>query len=263
MRKKTISLRATSRTTGEQPRNSLSISACATMSPCPAPSATIVRTGSIPPSISPLQVPGVGPNGGSGPLVGGEVFASSTQRKVNDTDWKDWQPRFGFAYQFSPKWVVRGGFGVYYSQNKSGVTGVAPYSSQGFNQYTSMVTTYQNDGATPYLRLSNPYPNGLIQPPGNSLGLLNDVGFGAVGPIRTIKVTPSEDSWTLGIERQLPWNILVDVEYVGKKGNNLYFGGDNQLDILGPQIENYSQDQISQLQTYVNNPFAGLHYRSE
>ena len=54
----------------------------------------------------------------------------------------------------------------------------------------------------------------------------------AVGPIRTIKVTPSEDSWTLGIERQLPKNILVDVEYIGKKGNNLYFGGDNQLDIL-------------------------------
>ncbi|MGB8478588.1 MAG: TonB-dependent receptor [Acidobacteriaceae bacterium] len=210
-----------------------------------------------PNALSPLQVPGVGPGGGSGPLVGGEVFASSAQRKVNDTDWKDWQPRFGFAYQFSPKWVVRGGFGVYYSQNKSGVTGVAPYSSQGFNQYTSMVTTYQNDGATPYLRLSNPYPNGLILPPGNSLGLLNDVGFGAVGPIRTIKVTPSEDSWTLGIERQLPKNILVDVEYIGKKGNNLYFGGDNQLDILGPQIENYSQDQIAQLNTYVNNPFQG------
>ncbi|MES2220761.1 MAG: TonB-dependent receptor, partial [Acidobacteriota bacterium] len=210
-----------------------------------------------PNAISPLQVPGVGPNGGTGPLVGGEVFASPSQRKVNDTDWKDWQPRVGFAYQFSPKWVVRGGFGVYYSQNKSGVTGVAPYSSQGFNQYTQMVTTYQNDGATPYLRLSNPYPNGLIQPPGNSLGLLNDVGFGAVGPIRTIKVTPSEYSWTLGIERQLPRNILVDVEYIGKKGNNLYFGGDNRLNILGPQVESYSLDQISQLNTYVDNPFVG------
>jgi hypothetical protein len=215
------------------------------------------QNGFNPNAISPLQVPGVGPGGGSGPLVGGEVFASPAQRKVNDTDWKDWQPRFGFAYQFSPKWVVRGGFGVYYSQNKSGVTGVAPYSSQGFNQYTNMVTTYQNDGATPYLRLSNPYPNGLILPPGNSLGLLNDVGFGAAGPIRTIKVTPSEESWTLGIERQLPWNALLDVEYIGKKGTNLYFSGANQLDILGPEIENYTQDQITQLNTFVNNPFQG------
>ena len=126
-----------------------------------------------------------------------------------------------------------------------------------------MVTTYQNDGATPYLRLSNPYPNGLILPPGNSLGLLNDVGFGAAGPIRTIKVTPSEDSWTLGIERQLPKNILVDVEYIGKKGNNLYFGGDNQLDILGPQIENYSSGPDRSAEYLRGQPLRGLHYRSE
>ena len=49
----------------------------------------------------------------------------------------------------------------------------------------------------------------------------------------------------------------MDAEYIGKKGNNLYFGGDNQLDILPPAIENYSQDQIAQLQTYVDNPFVG------
>ncbi|MGC1871645.1 MAG: TonB-dependent receptor [Acidobacteriaceae bacterium] len=206
---------------------------------------------------SPLQVPGVGPLGGSGPLVGGEVFASPSERKIINTDWNDWQPRFGFAYQFSPKWVVRGGWGKYYSQSRAGVTGVAPYGSQGFNQSTGLVTTYQNDGATPYLRLSNPYPYGLILPPGNSLGLLNDVGFGAIGPLRKENTTPSEESWSLGIERQLPWNALLDVEYIGKKGNNLYWGGNNQIDILGPEIENYSQDQIADLQTYVNNPFQG------
>jgi hypothetical protein len=216
------------------------------------------QNGFDPNAISPLQVPGVGPSGGSGPLVGGEVFASSAQRKVNDTDWNDWQPRLGFAYQPSPKWVVRGGFGVYYSQNKSGVTGVAPYSSQGFNQYTNMITTYQNDGATPYLRLENPFPNGLILPPGNSLGLANDIGFGAAGPIRSIKVTPSEESWTLGIERQLPWNTLIDVEYIGKKGTNLYFAGDNQLDILPASVENYTPNQVGNLlNDYVNNPFQG------
>ena len=136
-------------------------------------------------------------------------------------------------------------------------TGVAPYGTQGFNQYTGLIPTYQNEGNTPYLRLSNPYPNGLILPPGNSLGLLNDVGFGAVGPIRTEKTTPSEESWSLGIERQLPSNVLLDVEYIGKKGTNLYFGGDNQLNILPASVENYSQDQIAAIQNYVNNPFQG------
>ncbi|HTU50964.1 MAG TPA: TonB-dependent receptor [Acidobacteriaceae bacterium] len=208
---------------------------------------------------SPLQVPGVGPSGGTGPLVGGEVFASPSQRKIIDTDWNDWQPRFGFAYQFSPKWVVRGGWGVYYSQSRAGVTGVGPYGTQGFNQYTNMITTYQNAGDTPWTRLSNPFPNGLILPPGNSLGLLNDVGFGAVGPIRTEKTTPSEESWSLGIEHQLPWNVLLDVEYIGKKGTNLYFGGDNQIDILPASVENYTPDQVGDLlNAYVNNPFQGF-----
>ena len=206
---------------------------------------------------SPLQVPGVGPNGGNGPLVGGEVFASSAQRKIVDTDWTDWQPRFGFAYQFAPKWVTRGGFGVYYSQSRSGATGVGPYGTQGFNQGTNLIPTYQNEGNTPYLRLSNPYPNGLNLPPGNSLGLLNDVGFGAVGPLRNEKKTPSEESWSLGIEHQFPWSVLVDAEYIGKKGTNLYFGGDNQLNILPIEVENYSQDQIAAIQNYVNNPFQG------
>jgi hypothetical protein len=199
---------------------------------------------------SPLQVPGVGP------LHGGEVFASSKQRRIVDTDWKDIQPRFGFAYQFAPKWVVRGGYGIYFSQTHNDAS-VGNYGTQGFNQSTGMVTTYQNDGATPYLHLSNPYPNGLNLPPGNSLGLMNDVGFGAVGPLRYEKDTPYEQSWTLGIERQLPSNILVDVEYIGKKGTHLYFGGDNQLNILPASVENDSPDQIANLQTYVNNPFQG------
>ena len=102
-----------------------------------------------------------------------------------------------------------------------------------------MITTYQNDGATPYLHLNNPFPNGLIQPPGNSLGLLNDVGFKANGPLRTSAAnrTPNEQSWSLGIERELPSNIVINAEYIGKKGTHLPFSGFNQLNLLGSWIE--------------------------
>jgi hypothetical protein len=122
------------------------------------------------------------------------------------------------------------------------------------------VTTYQNDGATPYIHLNNPFPNGLIQPPGSSLGLLNDVGYGAIGPLRTAAAaqTPYEQSWTFGFEREITPNLLVSVSYIGKKGTHLYFAGENNLDILPPSVEKLTPTQIGNLGNYVNNPFASV-----
>jgi Carboxypeptidase regulatory-like domain/TonB dependent receptor len=207
------------------------------------------------------------------PLLGGEFFNSPSVRSDWLTDWSDIQPRFGFAYQFAPKMVLRGGYGIFYSQTRSGANGLLSYGSQGFNQYTSAITTYLNQNNSPWLHLSNPFPNGLIQPPGSSLGELNDVGFGAIGPLRThaAALTPYEQSWTLGIERQIPGNVVVAANYIGKKGTHLYFAGDNNRDILGPSIEslplnppnpnNPNQCQtlnVSCLESYVPNPFASL-----
>jgi len=194
------------------------------------------------------------------PLLGGEVFANGNERSNFVTDWKDFQPRFGFSYSINSKTVMRGGYGIYYGQSRSGATGVLPYGSQGFNQSTGAVGTYNGDGATPYLRLSDPFPNGLIQPPGSSLGLLNDVSYGAVGPIKTPfwAKTPYEQGWSFGFQHQLPSNIIVTADYIGKKGTHLPYNGGNILDILGPSVEKLSDAQITTLFNLVNNPFAPI-----
>ena len=80
------------------------------------------------------------------PLTGGEVFTSSSRRTNYVTDWSDIQPRFGFAFQFAPKMVVRGGYGIYYGQSRSGASGVVPYGNAGFSRYTDVITTYLNAG---------------------------------------------------------------------------------------------------------------------
>lgn len=194
------------------------------------------------------------------PLLGGEVFASPSVRTNWVTDWKDIQPRVGFSFQFDPKTVIRGGYGIYYSQTRSGANGLLSYGSQGFNQYSNLVPTYQNDGATPYLHLSDPFPNGLQLPTGSSLGLLNDVGYGAIGPIRDsfYARTPSEQSWSLGAQRQLANNLILTVDYIGKKGTHLYYQGLNTLDILPIQVEKYTPTQMNALVSYVPNPFASI-----
>jgi hypothetical protein len=190
-------------------------------------------------------------------LMGGEFFNNSHVRSDWLTDWTDIQPRFGLAYQFAPKMVLRGGYGIYYSQTRSGANGLLSYGSQGFNQYTNAITSYQNENNVPWLHLSNPFPNGLIQPPGAALGQLNDVGYGAIGPLRThaAALTPYEQSWTLGIERQLPWNVVFSANYIGKKGTHLYFAGANNRDFLGPAMET-NPNLVNNLETYVNNPFS-------
>jgi outer membrane receptor protein involved in Fe transport len=195
-------------------------------------------------------------------LMGGEAFASSKQRTNYVTDWSDFQPRFGFAYQVVPNTVVRGGYGIYYGQSRSGVTGVVPYGGAGFNQYTNVLTVNPNDRATPFVNLSNPFKFGLIQPAGNSLGLLNDVGFGANGPIRTPgwNQTPYEQSWSFGIERELPGHFLINAEYIGKKGTHLPFTGSTERNHLGPWVESLpvgsdcSTLTITCLNTSLDNP---------
>ncbi len=205
------------------------------------------------------------------PLNGGEVFASSNERTNYITDKGDFQPRFGFAFQFAPKMVVRGGYGIYYGQSRSGVTGVVPYGSAGLQPIHQRDPHVPEPGQHSLAALSNPFPNGLIQPPGASLGLLNDVGFGANGPLRTSVAnrTPYEQSWSLGIERELPSNILINAEYIGKKGTRLPFSGLNQLDHLGSWVEGLpttAADPNNPCQTltvpclnsFVNNPFSGV-----
>jgi hypothetical protein len=110
------------------------------------------------------------------------------------------------------------------------------------------------------LHLSDPFPNGLILPTGSSLGLLNDVGYGAIGPLRTAAAarTPYEQSWSFGFQRQLPGKMVFTVDYLGKKGTHLYYEGLNTLNLLGPQVETLSPTQIGALGNYVSNPFASV-----
>jgi hypothetical protein len=203
--------------------------------------------------VSPVTAPGLGT------LHGGEVFMSPTDRTNFSTDYGDIGPRIGFAYEVFNKTVLRGGYGIFFSTVKGGASGTGALGWQGYDQVTNWFALNPSNGATPYGRLSNPFPNGVTLPPGSSLGLMNDVGLGAAGPIASIdSPNPYEQSWSFGVQHELPSNILLDVTYVGKKGTHLYFGGAGGLNYLPASIEHYSQSQIAALNTYVNNPFYGI-----
>lgn len=199
-----------------------------------------------------------------GALKGAEVFASSKDRSNYYTDYKAIQPRFGFAYQLPHTFVARGGYGIYFSTPRSGASGTGPWGFQGFDVQPPWLTTLNIDHATPYNTLkdtsclfSDSTSCGVAPPPGSALGAFNDIGFAAVGPVRSIsKNIPYEQAWSFGFQKELPGKMLFDASYVGKKGTHLYLGGFREMNILpASAIAGLTPNQIGQLNNNVANPF--------
>jgi hypothetical protein len=213
-----------------------------------------------PNAVSPLQNPAF-PT-----LHGIELFANSKQRNNYYTDYKNISPRFGFAYQLPHASVVRGGYGIYFSTPRSGAAGTGPWGYQGYNIQPSWLTTFNNDGITPWNTLKNtsclftaPFTCGVALPPSTLrlFNAFNDIGQDAVGPIPSVSLnTPYEQAWSLGFQKELPGKILLDATYVGKKGTHLYLGGFRNLDFLPKSVLSMTPTQIGNLYNSVANPFS-------
>ncbi|MGO8790963.1 MAG: carboxypeptidase regulatory-like domain-containing protein [Terriglobia bacterium] len=204
---------------------------------------------------SPLQIAGL-PN-----LVGGDVFATPSSRGMYPNRFYGAiQPRLGLAYRLNDKTVVRSGFGIFYEYYQYGaaVQDTAG-SADGYMPSTPWITTYQNNGATPFGPINNPFPSGVTLPTGNTLGALTNVGLTPTGGVTYPgwATDPAEYSWNFSVQRQLPGNIVVEGSYVGQKGTHLLFGGYSNIDHLGPSVESLSTAQMTALDNYVSNPFYG------
>jgi hypothetical protein len=190
-------------------------------------------------------------------IHGGLEFASSKDRYPYEPNFGGVAPRFGFAYNLDKNTVVRGGYGIFYVVTDftvAGSTGLV-----GFLQTQSLQTTYQSNGYTPFGRMSNPYPNGIQLPVGNSLGLATSLGLG-ISPqtiLRNNNQLPYMQTWNFGLQHQFG-SVLVEADYVGTKGTHLYQAGVTSAENYGRWIESASTDQITALNTYVPNPFAGV-----
>ena len=188
-------------------------------------------------------------------LHGAEVFAgqNGASRYTYNPYYKMIQPRFGLAWQLPHNLgVLRGGYGIFYDAPRSAVSGTGPVGFDGFDIQPPWITVNQSAAnvanQVPCGRLNNPNSNPSLgcnvtnvsfpTPPGNALGAFNNVGFSANGPIPGINSKiPYEQSWSFGIQKELPSKTILDMNYVGKKGTHLYEGGFNTLQLLGRPFE--------------------------
>lgn len=125
-------------------------------------------------------------------------------------------PRFGLAWQPFEKLVVRGGYGIFY--DTLGVNTTAPIQT-GFSQSTPIQASLDN-GVSYIATLANPFPNGLIAPPGSSAGLLTNIGQ-AVSFFNPDMKQAYAQRWSLGLQYELPWGFVLDSAYVANRGTRL------------------------------------------
>ena len=174
--------------------------------------------------------------------------AGSQPRGIYNPDRNNIAPRFGFAYTFMPKTVLRSGYALHYMPVVGSVDAV------GFSTTTSVVTS--QDAFTPKDRLSNPFPLGLAPATGNSLGLATLLGQN-ISYFDPSDVTPLLHTWNVNIQREVFSKSLLQLGYVGSRG--IHITSDPQTGIS----ENINQVPAQFLSLgralldTVPNPFAG------
>ncbi len=173
-----------------------------------------------------------------------------TSRSSQDRFWNLLAPRLGFSYRFTDKTVIRGGYGIFYLPNDV-VFATAPNNAPVNAIATPWVATI--DGSvTPGEQLNNPFPNGVLQPPGNSPSfqqILLGQGIGNT-PIANEPYGYNQQ-WNLNLQRELGDGFLFEAAYAGSKGTHL--PGNQQINQLPDALLSLG----ASLQEQVPNPFFG------
>jgi hypothetical protein len=155
--------------------------------------------------------------------------------------YKNFAPRFGFAYAPDEKTSVRAGFGLAYDVlfDNLGLLSFPPQYSATNDVNTALNKKY---GDPAFLA-----GGGL--PPGT--GSLNTYGTLALQRAATSaylpnQVTPYAESWSLTVQRTLGKNFTAEVQYLGTRGIHLV--QQNQINVQAKTTT------ANQLQTYLTGP---------
>jgi Carboxypeptidase regulatory-like domain/TonB dependent receptor len=143
------------------------------------------------------------------------VGRDGNSRYQSNPDKNNFAPRVGLAWQFRQNTVLRLGYGIFYYPGSGGIGSGSSDLGAGFLATTSSqslaVSNTPNAGATLANSLNVPFvipPSTLV---GNSLTTAYPVW-----------VTPFNQQWNLSIQRLLTTNTLLEVAYIGSRGEHIW-----------------------------------------
>ncbi len=156
------------------------------------------------------------PNPAAGNLPGALTFAGMGSGRSGSSilapnDYSAVSGRFGFSYLATPSTLLRGGYGLYYSDNELTIV------STGFQPQASFTTT--NSGVNPAFVLQNGYPQtGSLQPT-LSLSLIN--GQSGTFYRSNAAAMPRLQEYSLSVQQSLGKKWLFEMDYIGSHGSRL------------------------------------------
>ncbi|MBV9085197.1 MAG: carboxypeptidase regulatory-like domain-containing protein, partial [Acidobacteriaceae bacterium] len=145
------------------------------------------------------------------------------------TDWNTWQPRIGFAYDLTGNQttVLRGGYGIFHER----IEGNYIFSAVNNPPFVQQTLIY-------YGNVQNP-AGGALQ---NFPSTINNSHYLDMKVPRTM-------NWSLGIQRKLGGDSILDITYVGSSAANLSYQDDiNQL--LPGTIQTHPGVNVNALRAY-------------
>lgn len=149
-----------------------------------------------------------------------------------DIHWTNWQPRLGFSYQLTPKTVLQAGFYLTYLNGGAYEFGTAFAASfmstltNGFYLRSSNGSSTPSYGSWDTQTLPRAQQNPFSPTIGNG-GTIFDFPYRKANklPYRpysgSVGTVPYDQAWSLGIQRELPWNMMMSVAYVGNRAIHL------------------------------------------
>ena len=132
-------------------------------------------------------------------------------RGFSDTHYNAFEPRLGASYAVDEKTIVRASAGVFHNRvtlNDSSLLGGNP-------PFQPMVTV----------------ASGSADNPGGAGGGASDLPFGMQGQDISFK-HPTAYTWSVGVQREIPFGFILDATYVGRRG--LYLQRERNINQLLP-----------------------------
>ncbi len=201
-------------------------------------------------------------------LLGTTQFPTSSMRTV-PTYRKDLGPRLGFSYQIHSDTVVRGGAGIYF--------GMSPatnfqYPGSAFRKTANIFFT-NDDFATQAATLETPFPGGFTGPQGTQYGQFANWGYQNPNDLGTTAARDAEIyQWNLGLQRLLPSQIVLGIDYSANRSTHLPWSGTNNRAFIPSTLLSQISTAVTPtdpgcladscvsnfLQTSVGNPFYSM-----